>query len=250
MTLVAVGGMRCTTTAIGLASAASERRPATLVELDPHGGCAAAWLGVPRQPSLSEVVATGDPARADSFLTRVQPSLRGVDVLVAPVRAAEAAAAVPAASAMLPVMSAMSTLFVADVGRLGAVVPPAVSQAGVVVISHVQHRGSAGAAALGIEQLADTCATLAMRSVPTVVALHGTTPYAPVDVARFLAGPVVVAMTDDPWAAAVMAGRPGSARRLRRSAWWAAMTELDTAVDTELTRTCRHHPLLDGVDHG
>lgn len=127
---------------------------------------------------------------------------------------------------MLPVMSAHEWVFVADSRRAGGALPPAVAQAGVVVVSHVQHAGSPAAAALGMERLADRCALLTMRSLPTIVALHGTVPYGIDEVRTFLGVSTVVAIADDPWAVAVIAGRPGSPRRLRRSAWWASVERL------------------------
>lgn len=232
MTLVAVIGVRATTTAIGLVSVSPD--PATLVELDPAGGSAAAWLGVPRQPGLAELVATGDPGRWSAVDHRIQESPTGLRVLVTPIRPVEAAAAVGAVGPLLPVLSASERLFVADVGRIGATVPAAVSQAGAVVLAHRQHPGSAQAAALGIERLADQCATLMMRALPVVVALCGTWPYGTDEVGRFLGVPGVVEVPEDPWAAAVIAGRPGSERRLRRSKLWASMTRLADRVAATL----------------
>ena len=62
-----------------------------------------------------------------------------------------------------------------------------------------------------------TCEHLALRSIPFVVALIGSQPYGPGEVARFVGAPTVVELPVDPWAAAVLAGRTGSARRFRRS---------------------------------
>lgn len=174
------------------------------------------------------MVASGDPGRLRTRSDQhTQRTPSGLAVLVAPVRPAECGAVVAAATPMLPVMSAQrEPCSVADVGRVGGTLPPAVAQAGVVVVSHVQHAGSPAAAALGMERLADRCALLTMRSLPTIVALHGTVPYGIDEVRTFLGVSTVVAIADDPWAAAVIAGRPGSPRRLRRSAWWASVERL------------------------
>lgn len=250
MSLVAVVGDRTSTTAIGLVGAWPRAHERVLVELDPSGGCAAAWLGTPRQPGLSDVVASGDPGRLDAIDQHIQRTPSGLAVLVAPVRPAECGAVVAAATPMLPVMSAHEWVFVADVGRVGGALPPAVAQAGVVVVSHVQHAGSPAAAALGMERLADRCALLTMRSLPTIVALHGTVPYGIDEVRTFLGVSTVVAIADDPWAAAVIAGRPGSPRRLRRSAWWASVERLSDAVAAEVGDALHGHPLLGWQRHG
>ena len=257
MTIVSVVGDRCTTTAIGLVSALTD--PATLVEFDPSGGSAAAWLGLPRQPSLADVVATGDPGRWDAFEQRCQTAACGVRALIAPVRQVEAAAAVGAATPMLPMLAASQHLFVVDVGRLttGQLTTgqsTAANQAGAVVVSHRQHPGSAPAAALGVERLAEQVSTLSMRSLPVIVALHGEWPYNADEIRRFLDQPAVVAVADDPWAASVIAGRPGSERRLRRSRWWAAMVTLAdrvTSVVAQSNQIMAPHEWVDGgVGHG
>ena len=140
-----------------------------------------------------------------------------------------------ASVSMLPVLSALdSTVVIADGGRLRGPLSALVSQAAVVVVAHRQHAGSAAAAALGFERLAELTSQLAVRSIPTVVALIGSRPYATDEVAAFVRADTVVALADDPWAAAVLAGRAGSGPRLRRSPLMRSLRELAAIVSVSL----------------
>ena len=122
----------------------------------------------------------------------------------------------------------------ADGGRLRGGLSSLVAQANVVVVSHRQHSGSAAAAALGIERIAEMTSHLAARSIPTIVALIGSVPYTAGEVGEFVQADAVVALADDPWAAAVLAGRAGSAMRLRRSPLMRSLSELVCVVDASL----------------
>ncbi len=236
MSLIAVVGDGCTTTALGMAAAWPSDNRCLLAEFDPAGGCLAAWLDVPRSPGLAEGAASSSPGTWSTIQSVVQRSGSGVDVLVAPTRSVEAAAVVLAASvSMLPVLSALdSTVVIADGGRLRGPLSALVSQAAVVVVAHRQHAGSAAAAALGFERLAELTSQLAVRSIPTVVALIGSRPYATDEVAAFVRADTVVALADDPWAAAVLAGRAGSGPRLRRSPLMRSLRELAAIVSVSL----------------
>ena len=94
MSLVAVVGDGCTTTALGLAAAWPLGEPCMVAEFDPAGGCLAAWLDVPRSPGLAEVAASSTPGSWATIQSMVQRAQSGVDVLVAPTRSVEAAAVV------------------------------------------------------------------------------------------------------------------------------------------------------------
>ena len=241
MSLVAVVGDGCTTTALGIAAAWRDDEPCLVAEFDSAGGCLAAWLDVPRSPGLAEAAASSTAGSWSTIRSMVQRAASGVDVLVAPTRAVEAAAVVHAATAsVLPVLAALdSPVVIADGGRLRGGLSALVSQAGIVVVSHRQHSGSAAAAALGIERVAELASLLAMRSIPTVIALIGQQPYSADDVAEFAQAHTVVALADDPWAAAILAGRAGSATRLRLSPLMRSLVELAGVVSAEL----RHiHP--------
>jgi hypothetical protein len=242
VSLVAVVGDGCTTTALGIAAAWPHSDQCIVAEFDPAGGCLAAWLDVPRSPGLAEVAASSTPSAWPTIQSMLQRSASGVDVLVAPTRTVEAVAVVQAAAmSVLPVLSAMdSPVVIADGGRLRGGLSPLVTQAGIVVIAHRQHSGSAAAAALGFERLAALTAQLATRSIPNVVALIGARPYSASEVAKFVGTNMVVALADDPWAAAVLAGRAGSSIRLHRSPLMRSLTELAGVVSTQL-RNIRMH---------
>jgi hypothetical protein len=232
MSLVAVVGDGCTTTALGLAAAWPADESCMVAEFDPAGGCLAAWLDLPRAPGLAEIAASSSAGSWPAIEAMVQRAASGVAVLVAPTRAVEAAAVVQAATAsVLPVLSGLDSLAViADGGRLRGGLSALVGQAGLVVIAHRQHRGSAAAAALGFERVAELAAQLAVRSIPTIVAMIGTSPYGVDEVAHFVRVDTVVALADDPWAAAVLAGRAGSAMRFRRSPLMRSLIELAAVV--------------------
>jgi hypothetical protein len=77
------------------------------------------------------------------------------------------------------------------------------------------------AVAADLERLGELCDLIAARGTPIVLAVIGDRPFRPVDIAAHIAGDGIVLswceIADDPWAAAVLAGRVGSRRRLRRS---------------------------------
>ena len=254
MSLIAVVGEGCTTTALGIAAAWSPDDPCVVTEFDAAGGCLTAWLDLPRSPGLAEVAASPAPGSWPTIDSMVQRAKSGIDVLVAPTRALEAAAVVQAAStSVLPVLSALaSPAFIADGGRLRGGLSALTIQAGIVVIAHRQHPGSAAAAALGLERVAELAAQLSVRAVPTVVALIGDRPYAADEVAGFVGAGTVAAIADDPWAAAVLAGRAGSAMRLRRSPLMRSLTELAGVLSAGLRHTTGEAmwpPVFDGDAH-
>lgn len=236
MSLVAVVGDSCTTTSLGIAAAWPTDEQCVVAEFDPTGGCLAAWLDLPRSPGLAEVAASSAPNTWSTIQSMVQHAQGGIDVLLAPVRAVEAAAVVAAAtSSVLPVLAAVaSPVVIADGGRLCGALSQLVLHADVVVVAHRQHSGSAAAAALGFERLADLTSQLAVRSIPTVVALIGDRPYGADEIAGFVEADVVVTIADDPWSAAVFAGRAGSAMRLRRSPLMRSLGELAGAISAKL----------------
>lgn len=246
MSLIAVVGDGCTTTALGIAAAWPADEPCMVAELDPAGGCLAAWLDLPRAPGLAEVVASAVPGSMPAFEAGVQRAASGVDVLLAPARAVEAVAVVNAASAsVLPALAAVDApIVIADGGRLRGALSPLVAKSDIVTIAHRQHAGSAAAATVGIERVAELTRLLVARQIPTVVALIGERPYHAAEVAEFVAADTVIALADDPWAAAVLAGRPGSAARLRRSPLMRAFVRLAG----ELSARLRQFPLDEFLD--
>ncbi len=236
MSLVGVVGDGCTTTALGIAAAWTSDEPCLLAELDPAGGCLAAWLDLPRSPGLAEVVASSAPGSWPAIQTSVQRSTSGVDVLLAPTRAVEAVAVIHAANtSVLPVLAAVdSTVVIADGGRLRGALSVLAIRSDIVVVAHRQHPGSAAAATLGLERVAELTSLLASRSIPAVVALIGDRPYSSAEVADFVEADAVVSLAYDPWAAAVLAGRAGSAVRLRRSPLMRSFAELAGVISSRL----------------
>lgn len=242
MSLVAVVGDGCTTTALGIAAAWPRNEPCLVAEFDPAGGCLAAWLDLPRSPGLAEVAASSTPGSWTAIEAAIQAARCGVDVLLAPTRTVEAIAVIHAATAsVLPVLSGLeSPVVVADGGRLRGALSALAIQADVVVIAHRQNSGSCAAAALGLERIAELASSLALRSIPTVVALIGQRPYAADEVADFIEADSIVGLADDTWAAAMLAGRAGSAARLARSPLMRSCGELAAVVSSRL-RHVRHH---------
>jgi hypothetical protein len=238
VSLVGVVGDGCTTTAVGMVAAWPRDEPCIVAEFDPAGGCLAAWLDLPRSPGLAEVAASSAPGTWPAIRAAVQRSVSGIDALLAPTRAVEAVAVVHAASkSVLPVLAAIdSPVIVADGGRLRGALSALVTQCDVVVIAHRQHAGSPAAATLGFERIAELSGLLAIRSIATVVALIGERPYSAAEVGEFVGADTVVALGDDPWTAAVLAGRAGSTVRLRRSPLMRSLTELAGVVSA----TVRH----------
>ena len=255
MSLVAVVGDGCTTTAVGLGAVWPADDPCVVAEFDPNGGCLAAWLDVPRSPGLAEIAASTAAVSWPSIRSVIQRTRSGIDLLVAPTRPVEAAAVVhAAATSVLPVLSALDQpVIIADGGRLRSGITSLVAQAGVVVVAHRQHSGSPAAAALGLERVAEVTAQLALRSIPTVLALIGERPYRVDEVTRFVEADTVVSLADDPWAAAVLAGRAGSAMRLRRSPLMRSMSQLAGVVSARLRSAPldgSRPPALDGRTAG
>ena len=241
MSLVSVVGDGCTTTALGIAAAWSPddpcpTNPCVVAELDPAGGCLSAWLDLPRSPGLAEVVASPAPHSWPAIDASVQHARSGVDVLLAPTRSVEAVAVVHAAvTSVLPVLAALdSPVVIADGGRLRGAISSLAAQSAVVVIAHRQTSGSSAAAALGLERVGELVSLLNVRAIPTVVALIGQRPYTADEVAEFVESDAVVALADDPWAAAILAGRAGSAIRLRRSPLMRSFVELAAVVSARL----------------
>jgi hypothetical protein len=91
------------------------------------------------------------------------------------------------------------------------------------VIVHRQAAASAPAATVRIERLVESIEDLAHLDAAFVLAVIGRSPFDPAEVGQFVSQAVpgtllhTVTLSDDPLAAATLAGRSGvSARRLRR----------------------------------
>ena len=236
MSLIGVVGDGCTTTALGIAAAWAPNDPCMIAEFDPAGGCLAAWLDLPRSPGLAEVAASSTPGSWSAIQASVQRSVSGIDVLLAPTRAVEAVAVIHAGStSVLPVLAAIdSSVVIADGGRLRGALSALAIRSDIVIIAHRQNSGSAAAATLGLERVAELTSLLAARAIPAVVALIGDRPYSSAEVADFVEADAVVALAHDPWAAAVLAGRAGPAIRLRRSPLMRSFAGLAGVISSRL----------------
>jgi len=235
VTIVAIAGDATTTTAVAIAAGWPTDRgdDVVVLEADPHGGSLAGWLDTPAQPSLATIVANAgiDAGRShrtvlDTVDAMTRRSESGVLFIPNAVRARAAHRAVEeAALVVVPALAGAPTVVLADVGRLraGDTSSPAIRSADVVVIVHRQAAASAPAATVRIERLVESVEDLAHLGVTVVLAVIGRSPFDPTEIGQFVDQAVpntvrhTVALSDDPLAAATLAGRSGvSAKRLRR----------------------------------
>ena len=233
MTIVAVVGDATTTTTVAIAAGWPTGRDVLVLEADPGGGSLAGWLDVPAQPSLATIVANaGTDAGRDhrAVLETVDAMARrsdsGVRFVATAVRARAAHRAVEeAAVVVIPALAASPTTVLADVGthRNGQPPSPALRAADAVVVVHRQATASAAAATVRIDRLVEAVEELAHLDATFVLAVIGTSPFAPAEIGAFLDEAVpdtvqhTVSLADDPLTAATLAGRAGvSAKRLRR----------------------------------
>jgi MinD-like ATPase involved in chromosome partitioning or flagellar assembly len=223
VSLIAVLGDASTTTAVALTAALRTSAEVVLAEFDPTGGDLAAWLDVPEQPGLASAVAATPSGGWLGIERHLQLAHSGLRVLVAPVRAVEAAVVVrEAATRIIPILSALDDpIVVADCGRQQpSNLSPVVTQAGLVVLTVRQPRTSAAAAAAHLDRVAELADALAVRSLPVVLLVMGEEPYTAREIASFVGGGEPAehaAIADDAYGAALVAGRPGNGRRAARS---------------------------------
>ena len=240
MTIVAVAGDVCTTTAVAVASAWPVSDDVVLVEADPSGGDLAAWFDMPVTPSLSTVVTRVlDGAWPDvERLTRLADS--GVRLIPAPARAGEAGQAVGESARTL--VSTLATLrspvTIADTGRLqrSPAAHPFVGSAAVNIVVHRQASQSSRAAAVRLQRLAEQLEGFATTPSSLIVAVVGAAPFDIGEIESFLADSVgvnaIVGLPVDELAAAVFGGRTGvSERRLARLPLARAARDLATVAE-------------------
>jgi MinD-like ATPase involved in chromosome partitioning or flagellar assembly len=235
MTIVAITGDATTTTAVAIAAGWPTERgdDVVVLEADPEGGSLAGWLDTPAQPSLATIVANAgiDAGRShrtvlDTVDAMTRRSDSGVRFISNSVRARAAHRAVEeAALVVVPALAGAPNVMLADVGRLraGDTPSPMIRAAGVVLIVHRQAAASARAASVRIERLVESVEELAHLDAAFVLAVIGRSPFEPAEIGQFVDQAVpdtiqfTVALSDDPLAAATLAGRSGvSAKRLRR----------------------------------
>jgi MinD-like ATPase involved in chromosome partitioning or flagellar assembly len=235
VTIIAIAGDATTTTAVAIAAGWPTDRgdDVVVLEADPRGGSLAGWLDTPAQPSLATIVANAgiDAGRnhrtvLDTVDAMTRRSDSGVRFIPNAVRARAAHRAIEeAALVVVPALAGAPTVVVADAGRLraGDAPSPAIRTADVVVIVHRQAAASASAATVRIERLVESVEELAHLDAAFVLAVIGRSPFDPAEIGQFVDQAVpdtlqhIVALSDDPLAAATLAGRSGvSAKRLRR----------------------------------
>jgi MinD-like ATPase involved in chromosome partitioning or flagellar assembly len=231
VTVIAVVGDAATTTAVAIAAGWPGGDEVIVVEADPGGGSLTGWLDAPAHPSLATIVANAGADRdARAILDNVGAMARrsdsGVRFVANAVRGRAAHRAVDeAAAAVFPVLARAPVTVIADVGahRAGSAPSPALRVADVVVIVHRQASASAGAATVRVERLVETVEELAHLDAVFLLAVIGRTPFDPAEIGVFVDRSVpdtvrsTVTVSDDPLAAATIAGRAGvSAKRLRR----------------------------------
>lgn len=225
MTIVAIAGDVCTTSAVAVASAWPVSDDVVLIEADPSGGDLAAWFDMSVTPSLSTVVTRVlDGSWPDvEQLTRLADS--GVRLIPAPVRAGEAGQAVGESARTL--VSTLATLrspvIIADTGRFQrtSAANPFVGSAAVNIVVHRQASQSSRAAAVRLQRLAEQLESFAATPSSLIVAVVGASPFDLGEIESFLADSVgtnaIVGLPVDDLAAAVYGGRAGvSGRRLAR----------------------------------
>jgi hypothetical protein len=263
VSLVAVVGDSATTTSLALAASwpttsrtSDDQSPShdgpnaivdpVVVELDRSGGRLSAWLDVPRNPGLAQLASEGRDVTWPRLRGCIQSSPSGVSVLVAPTRATHMTVVHDTVAAGVSQLMAQldAPVFVADCGRSVADAWQTLSAADVIVVTHRQRVESARAAAVGVEVLAEMIEAVQLsagvsraagRAPRVMVAVVGARPYRLDEIVGYLRNTFVdganafddaAPLAVDPWAAAVLAGRAGSSRRLHRSPLMASARDL------------------------
>lgn len=231
MSLVAVGSAHgspgVTTTVLGLAAAwpAATGRDVLVVEADPDGGVLAARFNeLSADKTLADVAVD---IRRTFSVERVMESTRklwgGVPVVVAPPSAERSHSALVACVERLAIGLSESEEVDAlvDVGRLTARSPclPLVRDAGIAVLVT---RPTFEDVAI----VAPRVAELSAQGCEIGLVVVGEGPYPPAEVAATVGAALVGTVPADPRAAGLLAGGPGSDRRLRRSLLWRSLNEL------------------------
>ena len=209
-----------TTTVAALAASWPASRDLHIAELDPAGGDLVVRFELAPEPGLVTLAATGRrDLRVDTYLAHTQPlpSARGTDgperrILVAPVAADQASAALAALRYGLPkVLASAEADVLVDCGRLDPSSPAyefAVGADLLVVVTRPL--------VSEIHHLAARLSSVKARAVSLLVV--GDRPYSVTDVAEVVgATPLGTIPADDRAAEALTLGHPHALRVLRRS---------------------------------
>ena len=229
MTIIGVVGDCTTTTCVALASSWPVTDDVVILEADASGGSLTGWLDTPASPSLATIVATlgsdGIRPPLDTAMSMTQHTDAGVRFIALPVRSVPARRALAEADAVVAALARTARVVLADCGRVRGTdpVPNALLAADLHVIVHRQESASAAASVVRIDRLVELIEHLGATGRRTVLALVGTSPFHPSDIAQYVDDAVpgsiaeCVHIADDPLAAATLAGRTGvSAKRLLR----------------------------------
>jgi MinD-like ATPase involved in chromosome partitioning or flagellar assembly len=216
----AKGSPGATTAVAALAATWPAGRDLVVVELDPAGGDLAARLDLAAEPGLVTLAAAGRRELGHGTLLAHTQSLAGLTgddgaarrVLVGPVSADQASASLAALrGGLAPALAVLGADVLVDCGRLDPTSPAydVATSADLLVmvtrpvVAEVHHLS----ARLG-----------SVRTAAVAVLLVGDRPYPVAEVAATVgAGPLGTLPVDARAASALNHGRPGAARRLRRS---------------------------------
>lgn len=246
MTIIAVSGDMATTTAMAICATWPNLGDVVLVEADPTGGDAAAWLDIPADPSLSTVVTELRTPNWYEVEPYCRPTKSGVRVLPAPLSVNEARLAVNEAMRGLVQAAALtSTTCVVDAGSTPIPLSshPFVASADVHLIVHRQASQSSRAAAVRLQRLAGVVRDAGAGGSAVLVAVVGREPFGTLEIEEFLFESLgiqveVVGLPIDQLGAAVLAGRAGvSPRRVRRLPLMRAASHLAWRLDDTLNQS-------------
>jgi MinD-like ATPase involved in chromosome partitioning or flagellar assembly len=225
-TIVAVGSVRGAPGAstICAAVAAAARPPGvTVVDVDPAGGCLGVMTGLGYERGLVSLAAsTRGPLSIDDVDDHLQPWGAASHVLPAPPAGAQVRRALSALDdRLVGALASSPRPVVVDVGRIDerSLARPYVEAAGEVWIVSSATATSALALPGAVEALRRVGATVSLVVVETG-------PYSAEEVAEYAGVGVVQVVAEDRRAAALVAGRPGRERALRRSPLWRAARAL------------------------
>lgn len=223
MSLVAVAAGKdsrgVTTTALALAAVWPRARAVLLAECDPSGGSLAARYGLPTAPGLMTLVSAGRRQLLAADIAAHAQVLPGSDlnVLLGAVRAEEAHALGPLWSSLARALAELDADVIADCGRLDPDSPagPILRHADLLLLVCEPTKE-------GVLHLQGRIEAVAQHGEVPAVILLGEEPYSAQEVQQALGQPaggaaVLGVIARDADAAALLAGRAGSTRRLVRS---------------------------------
>ena len=204
MTVIAVIGDCTTTTCVALAAGWAVD-DVLVLEADPSGGSLAGWLDTPSSPSLATIVAnagvreSSDGTVMSTVSAMTQRSASGVRFVAAPLRTLAARRAIEEATAfVVPALAASDVVTLADLGRRDPANLPTdiVAAAAATLVVHRQHAASAAAEAVRLERLVELIEHLAAHARTVVIAVVGSDPFDPAEIAQHVEASVPGAVAE------------------------------------------------------